>query len=509
MSFLTALKILFYVGSGVASYKSYKKAKKLEKQANQLLVQKYGTGGGIPVSYGTRRVAGTVLYANTINNRELFVVYAISIGEIKDISNIKIGGRPVWDTSVFDHYIQRNTNYFGSTQDELNRILANQDPPNKPRMVFNCHMGEADQVADPMLVGCVPEWTSAHRLKGIAYIACNFDYDSGGGMFTGLPEITCDVQGKKIYDPRLDSTVTNGSGSQRIDNPSTYAFTNNSALVLLDYLTNSEYGKQLPASAIDMQSFITAANKNTIEETFTYSATVQSLSFDGSMRFKKIPANFAVYKSLKVGNSIVIKIGTTTYASGIILGKTDNSRSDEKEDEYAKENPTYEDLGETLYVIQLSAGAVTTEIDFNPTAVSIDITSTQDRFPFNGVIDTEETVFENAKKILANMRGIFNYINGTYSLKIEDAEAVTLSIGDDDILEAGIKVAVENKEEKYNIVEVEFANAQKNYELDTTTFKHTSATTGQDYKYDDGGEELKLTIEMPYITNHIMIMREN
>ena len=106
MDLFSALKILFYVGSGVASYKSYKKAKKLEKQANQLLIQKYGTGGGIPVSYGTRRLAGTVLYANTINNRELFVVYAISVGEIHSISNIKIGGRSVADTSVFDHLNQ-------------------------------------------------------------------------------------------------------------------------------------------------------------------------------------------------------------------------------------------------------------------------------------------------------------------------------------------------------------------------------------------------------------------
>ena len=501
----TALKILFYVGSGVASYKSYKKAKKLEKQANQLLIQKYGTGGGIPVSYGTRRVAGTVLYANTINNRELFVVYAISVGEIHNISNIKIGGRSVADTSVFDHFIQRNTNYFGSTQAELDRILANQDPPNKPRMVFNCHLGAADQVADPMLVGCVPEWTSAHRLKGIAYIACNFDYDSGGGMFTGLPEITCDVQGKKIYDPRLDSTVTNGSGSQRINDPSTFAFTNNTPLVLLDYLTNSEYGKALPTSAIDMQSFITAANKNITQQTFTYSATLQSLSTDGSMRFKKTTANLAVYTALKVGNPITIKIGSTTYASGTVIGKTSNSRADRLEDEYEENHSEYQEPRETLYVIQLSSGAVTTEIGFNPTAVSIDITSTQDRFPFNGVIDTEETVFDNAKKILANMRGIFNYINGIYSLKIEDSESVTLSIGDDDILQSGIKVEVENKEQKYNIVEVEFANAQKDYELDTATYKHTSATTGQDYTYDDGGEELKLTIEMPYITNHNIV----
>ena len=218
-----------------------------------------------------------------------------------------------------------------------------------------------------------------------------------------------------------------------------------------------------------------------------------------------IRSRFMVYNKLKVGNPITIKIGSTTYASGTVVGKTSNSRADRLEDAYNQNQSEYQEPKETLYVIQLSSGAVTTAIAFNPTAVSIDITSTQDRFPFNGVIDTEETVFDNAKKILANMRGIFNYINGIYSLKIEDSEAVTLSIDDDDVLESGIKVSIENKEEKFNIVEVEFANAQKDYELDTATYKHVSATSGQDYKYDDGGEELKLTIEMPFITNYNIV----
>lgn len=498
---ITALKIIFYIATGVASYKSYKKAKKLEKQANQLLIQKYGTGGGIPVAYGTRRIAGTVLYANTVNNRELFVVYALCVGEIQNISNIKIGGRPVSDRTVFDHHLQRNSNYYGSTTQEINNILANQDPPSKPRMVFNCHMGEDDQAADPMLVGCLTEWTSAHRLKGIAYIAANFDYDSGGGMFRGLPEITCDIQGKKLYDPRLDSTVTNGSGSHRIADKSTYEFTNNSPLVLLDYLTNTEYGKAIPTSSIDMQSFMDAADKNTTQQTITHSATVVRLSDDDTLRFENTSANADVFNAIKIGNQVTVAVSGTTYASGTVIGKSYNQRLDSFEKTYGESNASYSEPRLTINMIQLSEGAVTTTIGFTETPVTISVTETQDRFPFNGVIDTEETLFDNTKKILSNMRGIFTYTNGKYSLKIEDAEAVTLAIDDDDILDSGIKVSIENKEEKYNIVEVEFANAQKDYELDTIIYKHTSETVGQDYKYDDNGEELKLVIEMPFVTN--------
>ena len=483
--------------------KSYRQAKKLEKEANQLLIQKYGTGGGIPVIYGTRRVAGTVVFAETVNNRELFVVYALATGEVEDISDIRIGGRSVTDKSVFDHYLIRKTNYYGQTTQEINNILANQDPPNKPRMVFNCHMGEDDQVADPMLVGCVPGWTSDHRLRGITYIACNFDYDSGGGMFNGLPEITCTVQGKKLYDPTKDSTVTNGSGSHRQNDTSTHEHSDNSALVLLDYLTNPIYGKGIPYSAIDIQSFITATNKHTTTTTnISHSATVESIDANAdTVRLVKNSSNKAVFNKLKVGNQVTITNGSTTYATGTIISKTTNTRFDDQEKDYRDSNPNYVVDYDNLLIIHLSDGAVSTGLDFTETPVTITMTETGKRFPFNGVIDTEKSIFENVKDINANMRGIFTYTNGQYALKIEDSESVTLSIDDDDILSSGITVNLESKDSIYNIVEVEFANAQKDYELDTTSFKHTSATPGEDYTYDDNGEELKLTIDMSFITS--------
>ena len=482
--------------------KSYRQAKKLEREANQLLIQKYGTGGGIPVVYGTRRIAGTVVFADTVNNRELFVVYALCVGEVTDITNIQIGGRSIFDKSVFDHALVRKSNYYGQTQQEINNILANQNPPNKPRMVFNCHMGEDDQVADPMLVGCVPGWTSAHQLKGITYLACNFDYDSGGGMFNGLPEITCTVQGKKLYDPTKDSTVTNGSGSHRQDDTSTHEYSDNTSLVLLDYLTNSQYGKGIPYSAIDIQSFITSTNRHTTSTNVNHSATVQSIVQQQDLvTLARTSANLSVFNKIKVGNTITITGGGTTYASGIVMDKATNTRHTDGERTYKSNTPGYDIPYDVMYEIYLNNGAVQTAVDFSETPVFITINENGKRFPFNGVIDTDKTIFENVKDINANMRGIFTYTNGQYSLKIEDSESVTLSIDDDDILSSGITVNLENKADIYNIVEVEFANAQKDYELDTASYKHVSATSGQDYTYDDNGEELKLAIDMPFITS--------
>jgi hypothetical protein len=68
-------------------------------------------------------------------------------------------------------------------------------------------------------------------------------------------------RGKKIYDPRLDSTK-GGSGSHRQDTASTWAYSANSSLVLLDYLRNTRYGKGLPNDAFETNydSFKTSAN---------------------------------------------------------------------------------------------------------------------------------------------------------------------------------------------------------------------------------------------------------
>ena len=96
----TAIQLSLFVAQGVMSHKAAMKAK---RTGADILLQKYGTGGGIPVIYGTRRVAGTVVYMETQNNRELYVVYAIAAHEIDsfDLESIQLDGRTVKDTNIY------------------------------------------------------------------------------------------------------------------------------------------------------------------------------------------------------------------------------------------------------------------------------------------------------------------------------------------------------------------------------------------------------------------------
>lgn len=120
-------------------------------------------------------------------------------------------------------------------------------------------------------------WGSSCRLTGCSYIYLRLkrtgnDKKAESPLVNGLPgRVTIKGKGAKLYDPRLDSTVTGGSGSHRANNQTTWGTANstnrdNPALQLLWFLLgwniNSKLsvGCGIPYQRIDLPSFITAAN---------------------------------------------------------------------------------------------------------------------------------------------------------------------------------------------------------------------------------------------------------
>lgn len=119
-------------------------------------------------------------------------------------------------------------------------------------------------------------WTSTATLTGCAYLHLKFkltgpDDQTPGPFSSGVTSrMTIRCKGAYTYDPRLDSTVTGGSGSHRADNQATWTWSDtasrNPALQLLWYLLgwriNSKLalGMGIPKARIDLGSFITAAN---------------------------------------------------------------------------------------------------------------------------------------------------------------------------------------------------------------------------------------------------------
>ena len=86
-------------------------------------------------------------------------------------------------------------------------------------------------------------WTSQHLLRDCAYMSAIFFYGNGQNFANGVPEITCNIRGKRVYDPRTSTT----------------SWSDNPALCIRDYLT-SDYGLGEAASNVDDTLVSTAVN---------------------------------------------------------------------------------------------------------------------------------------------------------------------------------------------------------------------------------------------------------
>ena len=476
--------------------KGYREAKDMQAKAATILANKTSAGGKIPVVYGNRRVGAQLVYMDTADNysMHLFVVYAISVGELEEImlETLEIDGNPLTDPNPF-----RNGGYIGSdkissgagslcTGDQVTGTGINlqagtfgTDPTGRGyRYVFNAHHGAATQTADPMLTASIGnKWTSAHKLNGIAYIAAAFYYDEHG-TFRGVPKITVQVKGKKVYDPR-DSGQTFGT-------PSTYEWSDNPALCFLDLISNNEYGKGLTASQLNLTTFGTAATTaDTLVDQPYYSGTAKSFTWSGTAgdNFILVPPSGSGglnWWQNKVGELFTL----TDSSSNVVLNSAYIT---------AVERAHFYGQG-VRYVIYFNQTLGATYASQTGTSLA-----KVRRFHCHGLVDTNKTVMENAKELLANMRGIFLYVNGQYELQIEDTGTSNFSITDSHIIsDSGISVDYGNKDKKANKVIIEFFNANKKYELDTATVLHDASP---EYYSDDNDEILEIKAEFPYVSD--------
>jgi hypothetical protein len=106
-------------------------------------------------------------------------------------------------------------------------------------------------------------WPATARGLGIAHYGLKWNFASDNGKIKlsgGIPtRITQVIRGAKVYDPRLDST-NGGSGAQRANDQSTWAWSANWALIVAHYLlgwySNSKliYGVGVAITDIDWVS---------------------------------------------------------------------------------------------------------------------------------------------------------------------------------------------------------------------------------------------------------------
>ena len=182
---------------------------------------------------------------------------------------VKTGGVRVFDytTGTNNKFLHRVIAFAGHEVESFDEVYLNDElltisngevtAPSKYAGLVEVwfKMGTANQDASQPLVNRVGKWTSAHRLRGIAYIYVRFEFDDDAYP-NGVPNLSAVIKGKKLYDPRTD--VTEWS-----DNP---------ALCMRDYLT-SAYGLNEDEASIDDTLVQVAAN--VCDETSTLSGSTR------------------------------------------------------------------------------------------------------------------------------------------------------------------------------------------------------------------------------------------
>ena len=343
-----------------------------------VLINKSSNNAQIPVVYGRRQVGITRVFLESSgsDNQYLYMAGVLCEGEIEEIQEIYIDDKEV----TFD----------GALTDGTVREVSSSDSnfyKDSSHIQVQSFYGTDNQVASSILTNST-SWTSNHRLRGVAYLAFRFKWNQD--IFSSIPQVRVTLKGRKVYDPRTDTT----------------AYSANSALVLLDYLRNTRYGKGLPNSAFesDFASFKTSANE--------------------------------------------CETQITPYSGGTAFNQ----------------------------------------------------------FETNAVIDTDQKVFENVKKLLNPMRSLFTYNNGVYKLKIEGTGTSVKTITSDNVV-GGAKVLGERKNNKYNRVIGTFVNPDKNWQNDTVSFPPADdSIVASEFQHatmlaSDNGTLLEGNFQFPNVTN--------
>ena len=305
------LTAVFMVATGTVSYLAARKAQKAAKRNNDeqsgVLVNKESNIEQIPVIYGERRVGGVRVFVSTDG------VYKTVGGN----TNWYSGYHP--DTEVYDDVTGTPTNDYlyialvlaegevESVTDLYLDDLPSTDAKYSGLVSWNVYLGTDNQtMPDTALLREANEfWTADHRLRGVAFIGVRLTWDEEA--FAGVPDITAVVKGRKLYDPRTTTTVWS-------DNP---------ALCIRDYLTNTRYGKGLPVSAIDDVAIAAAANA--CDESVTL--------YDGGGSGKLFTTNVVLDTSKSLFDNLNILLlgcrGFLPYSQGQYRLKIDGSRSSE------------------------------------------------------------------------------------------------------------------------------------------------------------------------------------
>ena len=214
-------------------------------------------------TYGRDLISGPLMFANVAGdeNRDLYMLVGLVGHEIDAVESYRIDSEDIPLSSVS-----------GAEDGDVNAGKFN----GVARV--DLRKGTSTQAAVANLTTNFPTlFNAAHTGRGWAYMVWEFNLVEGSeDVFKQQPQnIMALIRGRKLYDPRLDST-NGGTGSHRLADPSTWEWSNNPALVWSDFMRDSKFGMDEDDDRINWPDVATAAD--VCDETVTVPAPTNSQS---------------------------------------------------------------------------------------------------------------------------------------------------------------------------------------------------------------------------------------
>jgi len=187
------------------------------------------------IVYGECRVGGTMVHMETTgtDNYLLHMVVAIAGHEIESLESLRLNDI---NTTTTTSTINGSTVYTVTNADFTN--TENDNNFGSGRLVRYSFEDGSQTAVNGFMNAQLASMGTTDKFLGVAYVYIQmvFDAEKFGG---GQPAISFKVKGKNVYDPRTSANAT--TDLQR----------SNPALIIRDYLTDTQYGLKAKASEIN------------------------------------------------------------------------------------------------------------------------------------------------------------------------------------------------------------------------------------------------------------------
>ena len=412
------------------------------------------------IIYGSSRVGGTIVYAETTSNTNQFLHMVIVLAghEVDDISTVFLG-----DDAVALETTSNDSNgipiFTPTSSDKYSGKLR-----------VKKHFGDLAQVADANLVADVTQWTTNHKISGKAYLYLKFTFDKDVYP-NGVPNVSAIIKGKKLFDPRATSFTASSSTVSTSSNTITISNHGLSTFDRATYDTNSQ--TTIGGLSNGTLYYVIKVDANTIKLATNYTNCVAGTpisltSVSGSTTQK---FNFTTFSD----NPVLV---TRDYLKDIIYGL-------QVEDV---------EINNTNFI----ASANTCDEDVTVTNPS----GTEKRFTCNGSFQLSQSPKVIIENLMTTMGGFLIYSNGEFKIIPSAFLSPTVTLNESN-LRSGISINSRvSKKELFNAVKGLYSEPANDFQP-----QNYPILTNSSFESEDNNERIYAEFDYPFTNSSRMCQR--